>query len=581
MHGSSKSGLDARMLIHHACVAVFLLMLSVLTPLQGTAQAVKGKVTKDDPPPPLTYRGLVPGLSSAEQVRNTLGEPIYEAKWYAYKLLYPAEGRSGLVDSLHLSGRGGYFAGMEAASVPIGYGGRAAILEKLGEPEFELRMPTFTLLDYSAGGLRFILNSDEETIGISYFPHLRPRVHGGARKFIDLSSLREGPQPRPAKPASTQGLMAGVSEVKITPKREWLNPRYQSQFQAHDDIWARCLVLEKDGLTLALVGADLFGMSATDIQPMRDRVASDGVEHMVLAMSHNHAAPDTIGVYGHFPAEYIEFLQNEIVRCVLEARAQLEPVKELRTASRELPMDGARVIGYIRNARNPGIVDPTISTVQPIGASGRAIATLVNFACHVEGLEKGVVELSADFPGYMCEQIRRDGGGQAVFLNGALGGMISGDTRARTHEEAKKAGLGFAAFVSELTEIAQPAEQFDFNVETRRVEIPLTNERFEPLFEGRRPLHRGRVVTDMSLITLGECQMITIPGELLPEISFEIQEQMKGFPRMLIGLANDELGYIVPAYDFRDDAYEESMSVGPATGPIIRDTAIRLLSGVR
>ena len=581
MYDGSTSGLDPRRLIQQTWVAALLLTILVLAPLPSAAQAVKGTVTKDDPPPPLTYHGLVPGLSSAEQVRTTLGEPISEAKWYAYKMLYPADGRSGLVDSVHLSGREGHFAGMEAASVPEGYSGRAAILDKLGEPEYELRMPTFRLLDYSAGGLRFILNSDDETIGVSYFPHLRPRVHGGARKFIDLSGLREGPQSRPANPASTEGLMAGVAEVKITPKREWLNPGYRSQFQLHDDMWARCVVFEKDGLTLALVGADLFGMSAVDIQPMRDRVATEGVEHMVLAMSHNHAAPDTIGVYGHFPAEYVEFLQDEIVRCVLEARAQLKPVKELRTASRELPMDGARVIGYIRNARNPGIVDPTISILQPIGADDQPIATLVNFACHVEGLERGVVELSADFPGYMCDQIRRDGGGQPVFLNGAVGGMISGDTQARTHEEAKKAGLGFAAFVRELAEIAQPPERFEFSVENRRVEIPMTNKRFEPLFEGRRPLHRGRVVTDMSLITLGECQMITIPGELLPEISFEIQEQMTGFPRVLVGLANDELGYIVPAYDFRDDAYEESMSVGPATGPIIRDTAIRLLRGIR
>jgi hypothetical protein len=73
---------------------------------------------------------------------------------------------------------------------------------------------------------------------------------------------------------------------------------------------------------------------------------------------------------------------------------------------------------------------------------------------------------------------------------------------------------------------------------------------------------------------------------LLPEISFEIQEQMTGFPRILVGLANDELGYIVPEYDFRSDEqgkleYEESMSQGPATAPIVRETAIRMLTEVK
>ena len=215
-----------------------------------------------------------------------------------------------------------------------------------------------------------------------------------------------------------------------------------------------------------------------------------------------------------------------------------------------------------------------------LGEDGKPITTLVNLACHPEGLEKGIVELSADFPGYLCEQVRRDGGGQPVFLNGALGGMVSGDSAARTHAETEKMGLAFAAHVKELAETAQPPAKFEFSAETRRVEIPMTNEKFRPLYETMRPLHDGRVVTEMTLFTLGECQMVTLPGEVLPEISFEIQEKMTGFPRMLIGLANDQLGYIIPAYDFREKSYEESMSQGPATGLIVRDTAHLMLAGL-
>jgi hypothetical protein len=83
----------------------------------------------------------------------------------------------------------------------------------------------------------------------------------------------------------------------------------------------------------------------------------------------------------------------------------------------------------------------------------------------------------------------------------------------------------------------------------------------------------------MMYIKLGEAQFITLPGELLPEVSFEIIEKMNGFPRMLIGLANDQLGYMVPPYDFRSDAYEESVSQGPAAATQVRDMAIRMLEG--
>ena len=46
---------------------------------------------------------------------------------------------------------------------------------------------------------------------------------------------------------------------------------------------------------------------------------------------------------------------------------------------------------------------------------------------------------------------------------------------------------------------------------------------------------------------------------------------------MLVGLANDQLGYMVPPYDFRDDYYEESMSQGPAAATQVRDMAVRML----
>lgn len=546
------------------------------------AQAPSRDVSPDAPPPPLTYHGLIPGLSTAEEVRAALGDPEWEAEWYAYKMLYPAEGRAGMTDSVHLLARDGRFACVEAASIPAGYESRDQIEAQLGEAEYELRMATFRLLDYSTRGVRFVLDVDDRTIGVAYFPHGDARVHDGARQFVDLSHLRQGPQPQPNTPADVNGLRAGTAEVKLTPQEvAWLDPRYQENYMPHDDLWARAVVIEQGDQRLALVAADLFGMSLTQIQPMIDRVRAAGVDHLILAMSHNHAAPDTIGVYGHYPAEYIQFIEDQVVSVVSEAYANLRPVRQVRAASRELPMDGARVMGYFRNARNVGLVDPTLSLLQLVGEDEQPIATLVNFACHVEGIEAGVLELSADFPGYMAKQIQADGGGMPIFLNGAVGGMVSGDNRARTHEAAREMGEGLAGLVRELAATAQPPETFEFSVERRRVEIPMTNPSFKPLYEERRPLHEGRVVTEMYLVTLGECQIVTLPGELLPEVSFEILEHMTGFPRMLVGLANDQLGYIIPPEDFRADSYEESMSQGPAAAPVVRDTAIRLLDGTR
>ena len=77
-------------------------------------------------------------------------------------------------------------------------------------------------------------------------------------------------------------------------------------------------------------------------------------------------------------------------------------------------------------------------------------------------------------------------------------------------------------------------------------------------------IERGEVVVD--LVVQGENDPLCCPTQ---PVTYRFR------------LANDELGYIIPEYDFRSDSYEETMSQGPATAPIIRETAIRMLTGVK
>ncbi len=545
------------------------------------AQAAKGSVSVDDPPPAVMYHGLVPGLDTLQKVKEVLGEAAFESRWYNHKLYYPVKDRDGLFDVVHMHGNkpASGLAEIEAVSVPPGFETEDAIRAALGEPEYELRMVTWSMLDYGAQGVRFALDSQGITIGVAYVPHLYRRVPPGERSLVDLSGLRQGPQPAPSLPAALNGLQAGAAEVDITPMgEEWLGHRYE----VHDPLKARIAVFRDDDLTVAFVGVDLFGVSHADNLVIREGARALGVDYTVVGSSHNHASGDTIGVYGHYPAEYLAHIQQQTLHGIEEALANLQPVAALKTASKELPMDGIRVHGLFRNARSPGLLDPTISTLQAIGNSGEAILTIIHFACHVESLEKGAREVSADFPGYMCDQMKADGLGQPIFLNGAVGGMISGDNRARTHESSREMGLRLAAIAKDLVKAGQSPATYRFSAEKRPLSIPVSNSNFlERYKNGMREVHRGRIITDMMYIRLGETQFITLPGELLPEVSFEILEHMDGFPRILVGLANDQIGYMIPPYDFRDDYYEETVSQGPATAYQVRDMAIRMLGAER
>ena len=554
------------------------LALAMLISPLAEAQAVKYKVSEEDGKPALTYHGLVPGLDIMGKVRDVLGEPDFEAFWYNYKLKYPSVGRPGLFDTIHMHGKkaDSGLSVIEAATIPKGFETRAQILENLGEPEFQLQMATWQLLDYSEKGVRFTLNKDGKATGVAYVPHGFRRVPKGERSLVDLSKLRHGPQPVPANPVKIEGLSVGTAESIITPQGEdWLSHKYT----VHDQLKSRIAVFKKDQLTVALVGADVFGMGFNDVQVIRDRARKDlGIDHLVFAMSHTHSGGDLIGVYGHYPAEYVNHVQKQTLAGLTEAMENMQPVAQLKGISKEMPMDGARVMGLIRNARNPGLLDPTFSILQAVDANDKPLATIINFACHPESLSAGPREISADFPGYMCDKVMEETGAQALFLNGALGGMISGDNPERTHDSARDTGLKLAEIVLGMLKHAQPPERFNFAAETRELELPLSNPAFQQMFDQLpRKVRQGRVVTDMTYVELGEAQFVTLPGEVLPEVSYEILEQMQGYPRMLVGLANDQLGYIIPPYDFRDNYYEESMSVGPASAYSVRDMALRMI----
>ena len=557
-----------------------LLLLWLLMPLGGVssllAQAVKGAPPAGAQAPPITFSGLLPGVHDGTRVKQVLGEPVFASRWYDYKLYYPAKGADGLFDVVHLHSPApdSLLANIDAVSVPEGYRSVDAVRQKLGEPEYELVMATWRLLDYSERGLRFAFDASGRAIGVAYFPHGYPRVPAGERRTVDLSALRQGPQPAPASRADLNGMRAGTAQVVLTP----LAKHFPEPFRVHDDLKARILVIHRGDLTVGFVGADLFGMSHPEISVLREAARKKGIDHVVFAMSHNHAAPDTIGVYGHYPAEYIGYIQERVVAGLVDAKAGLVPVREIRTASRELPMNGMRVHDLFRNARNPGILDPSLSAVQMMAEDGEVLATLVHFACHVESLSQGAKNIGADFPGVMADTLKAAGAGTVVFLNGAVGGMVSGDNRERTFESSAEMGKQLAALTLDLLANAQATGSGAFSVAEAPIEIPMVNPEFRALYDaGLRELNRGRVKTDMLYVRLGEAQFVTLPGELLPEVSFEILERMKGFPRMLVGLGNDQLGYMIPPYDFREGFYEESMSQGPSTALIVRDTAIRLV----
>ena len=95
----------------------------------------------------------------------------------------------------------------------------------------------------------------------------------------------------------------------------------------------------------------------------------------------------------------------------------------------------------------------------------------------------------------------------------------------------------------------------------------------------------GELVTEVNLLQIDSCWLATVPGELLPKLGLQIKAELKqagAEMAVVIGLANDEIGYILPQDDYiypdnpfePGEHYEETMSVGP-------EAAARLIAALR
>ena len=89
------------------------------------------------------------------------------------------------------------------------------------------------------------------------------------------------------------------------------------------------------------------------------------------------------------------------------------------------------------------------------------------------------------------------------------------------------------------------------------------------------------ISTHLNLINLGTAQILTIPGEALPNIGFYLKRKMRGEHNLLFGLTNDAFGYILTKVDwgsFKRYDYVSRTCLGEMTGEILIDQELKLIA---
>jgi hypothetical protein len=186
-----------------------------------------------------------------------------------------------------------------------------------------------------------------------------------------------------------------------------------------------------------------------------------------------------------------------------------------------------------------------------------------------------------------------------MFMNGAQGGMITADNRlldkpsdplkakwhdARTWEECLRIGHLMAFEAKRIIKDAELQTDPDLACYAKQVKFPVESELMWTIIMGsplKYPHNEDRsITTRINLVNIGNAQILTIPGEALPNIGFYLKRHMKRDNHLLFGLTNDAFGYILTKVDFdsfKRYEYVSRTSLGEMTGEILIENALSLI----
>jgi hypothetical protein len=452
-----------------------------------------------------------------------------------------------------------------------------------------------------------------------------------------------------ASAAATQTvppLKAGFGEADITPEVGG-KPVYLAGFgrdrkatKVHDRLLARAVVLSDGSRKIALVSLDLVGLFHDSSERVRKQLP--GFTYVLLSCTHNHEGPDTLGLWS--PAstgldrDYLKRAEDGAVQAVRQAEAAQRPV-EARVGTAKAPE-------LLHDGREPYVKHDELVALRLHEPGGdKNVGLIVQWNCHPETLSSKNTEVSADFVGYTVKHLRDRHGCPVVYLSGTVGGLMTSlHVEVRDAEGNPLADGTFAKterygrLVGELADRAlggaKPLRLTPLAVRSRELFLPVDNARYViatklgllkrqvyqwqgdprkagPVADAGAAKGRLCIRSEVAWLRLGELDVAAIPGEIYPELVLDrvqdppdpgadfpdapvepaVYKQLRGPHRMLIGLANDEIGYIIPrrqwdekapfCYGRKQAQYGESNSLGPDTAPMLLGAFRELVAGAK
>jgi hypothetical protein len=441
--------------------------------------------------------------------------------------------------------------------------------------------------------------------------------------------------------AYAQDLRAGAAQVVITPPPG--APMYGYYYNraaegVHDDLHAKALVFEKDGVRAALVVCDvgsLFRELTDDARRQIEKLTGIPGRNVMISATHTHTGPVLLagtsrynleGEMKRIAEEYTAALPGRIAESVRLAAAALKPARIRSGTGREDSLTFNRrfhmkdgTVGWNPGKLNPNIVRPagpidgSVPVLYVETADGKPIASYVNYALHLDTV--GGMRYSSDYPHTLGTILKSAKGDSLIslFTIGCAGNLNHIDVTTKEpqkgHEESARIGAVLAGEVLRTMKRSAPATVDAIRTSSEVVKLPIPS--FSPgevdkartvaaTFGQKNAapfldlVHAAKVVeiaerrgapieAEVQVIALGdEIAVVSLPGEIFTEIGLAIKQGSPFRQTVIAELANGGIGYVPDRKGFSQGAYEAISSRTTAdAGDMLVTSAIRQLIALK
>jgi neutral ceramidase len=435
-------------------------------------------------------------------------------------------------------------------------------------------------------------------------------------------------------------LQVGAASVDITPPVGTPMAGYYAERLSkgvHDPLFAKAIVLERDGKKAALVALDLISTPMVLVDEARREIEkTSGIKgrDVMISATHAHTGPVLQGggarafAFGGdnpLALAYHKGLSAKIAESVHLAEKALRPAKVAVGHGEESAISFNRrfhmtdgTVGWNPGKNNPkilkaaGTIDPDVAVVyfESNDKNRTPLATYVNHAVHLDNV--GGTEFSADMPATIADLLGRFKGPDMVtfYTSGCCGDINHINVRwaeAQTgHANAARMGVILAAEVLKTWPRLKVEPTGALRMKSAKVKLPLAKITAEDLEASRATVTRliGKdkspvfleqvrafkvldvearqgepIEVEVQVVALGDTiAWVSLPGEIFVELGLAIKQDSP-YPHTIIAeLANGAIGYIPSRRAYAQGNYEVvSARCAEGSGEILVYAAVTLL----